>query len=341
MHSPLAICPDLIAGRDRSVAFRTAWPTDDPGLSRADNLACSACCSRADTAVGVADGLIGARTRDAIRAEQARLGMPVTGRAEQRLLAALRGGRRTSGAGHVACSPGSRADGATYPERQGWGRRTSEPRIAAPRDVALRHALSLKCTLGARGCSDSLFVCENTGSTVRGLPALDAHSGGGAPFDGSGQRTARGAANTPSHTARCPRGQFRCPGWGRWFVSAGNAHGRGNDRPPAARRPARSAAAALVTSLKDHNVTTDSSMSSAAPGSDLREAPLEYHRDPVRGKISVNATKPLSNQRDLSLAYSPRRGVSCLDIQGRSGLCGRSTPRAAIWSAWSPTARPC
>ncbi|MGD9587124.1 MAG: peptidoglycan-binding domain-containing protein, partial [Brachymonas sp.] len=45
-------------------------------------------------AVGVAEGLIGARTRDAIRAEQARLGMPVTGRAGQRLLAALRGGAR-------------------------------------------------------------------------------------------------------------------------------------------------------------------------------------------------------------------------------------------------------
>ena len=37
----------------------------------------------------------------------------------------------------------------------------------------------------------------------------------------------------------------------------------------------------------------------------LREAALEYHRAPSRGKISVTPTKPLLNQRDLSLAYSP------------------------------------
>ena len=34
----------------------------------------------------------------------------------------------------------------------------------------------------------------------------------------------------------------------------------------------------------------------------LRDAACEYHRTPTRGKISVNPTKPLSNQRDLSLA---------------------------------------
>ena len=37
----------------------------------------------------------------------------------------------------------------------------------------------------------------------------------------------------------------------------------------------------------------------------LRDAALEYHRAPTRGKISITPTKPLSNQRDLSLAYSP------------------------------------
>ena len=36
----------------------------------------------------------------------------------------------------------------------------------------------------------------------------------------------------------------------------------------------------------------------------LREAALEYHRSPTRGKIAVTPTKPLSNQRDLSLVYS-------------------------------------
>jgi malate dehydrogenase (oxaloacetate-decarboxylating)(NADP+) len=38
---------------------------------------------------------------------------------------------------------------------------------------------------------------------------------------------------------------------------------------------------------------------------DLDEMALAYHRNPVPGKISVTPTKPLSNQRDLALAYSP------------------------------------
>ncbi|MEZ5664728.1 MAG: NADP-dependent malic enzyme [Burkholderiaceae bacterium] len=47
----------------------------------------------------------------------------------------------------------------------------------------------------------------------------------------------------------------------------------------------------------------------------LRDAALEYHRSPSKGKIAVNATKPLSNQRDLSLAYSPGVAYPCLEIQ--------------------------
>ena len=47
----------------------------------------------------------------------------------------------------------------------------------------------------------------------------------------------------------------------------------------------------------------------------LREAALEYHRSPVKGKIAVMPTKALSNQRDLSLAYSPGVAYPCLDIQ--------------------------
>jgi len=44
---------------------------------------------------------------------------------------------------------------------------------------------------------------------------------------------------------------------------------------------------------------------------DLREAALEYHRLPTPGKISVQATKPLANQRDLALAYSPGVAYAC------------------------------
>jgi malate dehydrogenase (oxaloacetate-decarboxylating)(NADP+) len=47
----------------------------------------------------------------------------------------------------------------------------------------------------------------------------------------------------------------------------------------------------------------------------LRDAAREYHRLPTRGKISITPTKPLSNQRDLSLAYSPGVAYPCLDIQ--------------------------
>jgi len=43
----------------------------------------------------------------------------------------------------------------------------------------------------------------------------------------------------------------------------------------------------------------------------LREGALQYHRAPVPGKISVMATKPLANQRDLALAYSPGVAVAC------------------------------
>lgn len=46
----------------------------------------------------------------------------------------------------------------------------------------------------------------------------------------------------------------------------------------------------------------------------FREGALDYHRRPVPGKISVNATKPLANQRDLALAYSPGVAFACEEI---------------------------
>ena len=52
----------------------------------------------------------------------------------------------------------------------------------------------------------------------------------------------------------------------------------------------------------------------------LREAAREYHRSPVRGKISITPTKPLLNQRDLSLAYSPGVAYPCLDIAADPSL---------------------
>lgn len=41
---------------------------------------------------------------------------------------------------------------------------------------------------------------------------------------------------------------------------------------------------------------------------ELDRAALEYHEFPTSGKIEIHPTKPLSNQRDLALAYT--RGVA-------------------------------
>jgi malate dehydrogenase (oxaloacetate-decarboxylating)(NADP+) len=44
---------------------------------------------------------------------------------------------------------------------------------------------------------------------------------------------------------------------------------------------------------------------------DLRSGALVYHRLPRPGKIEIQATKPLGNQRDLALAYSPGVAAAC------------------------------
>lgn len=62
----------------------------------------------------------------------------------------------------------------------------------------------------------------------------------------------------------------------------------------------------------------------------LREAALEYHRSPNKGKISVTPTKALSNQRDLSLAYSPGVAYPCLDIQADPTLAAEYTARGNL-----------
>src|SRR6195952_1809190 len=62
----------------------------------------------------------------------------------------------------------------------------------------------------------------------------------------------------------------------------------------------------------------------------LRDAALEYHRSPVRGKIKVMPTKPLSNQRDLSLAYSPGVAYACLAIEADPSLASEYTSRGNL-----------
>jgi len=62
----------------------------------------------------------------------------------------------------------------------------------------------------------------------------------------------------------------------------------------------------------------------------LREAAREYHRSPVKGKISITPTKPLLNQRDLSLAYSPGVAYPCLDIAADPSLAADFTARGNL-----------
>ncbi len=70
--------------------FVTAWPTDDPGLSRAERRNLQTLLLMRGHDIGEVDGALGEKSRAAIRAEQARLGWTVDGRAGQRLLQTLR-----------------------------------------------------------------------------------------------------------------------------------------------------------------------------------------------------------------------------------------------------------
>ncbi|NMG16489.1 NADP-dependent malic enzyme [Aromatoleum bremense] len=72
----------------------------------------------------------------------------------------------------------------------------------------------------------------------------------------------------------------------------------------------------------------------------IRSAALDYHRYPQPGKISVTPTKVLSNQRDLSLAYSPGVAAACdaivedpaeaANLTARSNLIGVVTNGTAV-----------
>ncbi|MDT2022922.1 NADP-dependent malic enzyme [Methylocella sp. CPCC 101449] len=60
---------------------------------------------------------------------------------------------------------------------------------------------------------------------------------------------------------------------------------------------------------------------------DLRTGALVYHRYPKPGKLEVQATKPLGNQRDLALAYSPGVAVACEAIVADESEAANLTAR--------------
>ncbi|WP_336966227.1 lytic murein transglycosylase [Acinetobacter pittii] len=70
--------------------FVASWPTDDPGTSRAERREIQQFLINRGYDIGAVDGLIGDKTRVAIRQEQTRLGLNPTGRAGQQILRAFR-----------------------------------------------------------------------------------------------------------------------------------------------------------------------------------------------------------------------------------------------------------
>lgn len=86
----IAHLSNLVEQSGGSTSFSTPWPTDDVGLSRAQNRELQILLLARGHDIGSADGMIGAKTRDAIKAEQQRLGHKVDGRAGQKLLGALK-----------------------------------------------------------------------------------------------------------------------------------------------------------------------------------------------------------------------------------------------------------
>ncbi|MBS8258932.1 lytic murein transglycosylase [Roseibium polysiphoniae] len=73
----IALLSELVSGGE---PFKTPWPTNDPGLSRAQRLELQKLLNRNGFDVGEPDGKVGPATRAGIKKAEARYGLPVTGR---------------------------------------------------------------------------------------------------------------------------------------------------------------------------------------------------------------------------------------------------------------------
>jgi malate dehydrogenase (oxaloacetate-decarboxylating)(NADP+) len=62
----------------------------------------------------------------------------------------------------------------------------------------------------------------------------------------------------------------------------------------------------------------------------LRQAALDYHREPRPGKLEIRATKPLANGRDLARAYSPGVAEACIEIAKDPATASLYTSRANL-----------
>jgi lytic murein transglycosylase len=74
-------------------AFLTPWPTDDPGLSRAERREVQTLLMQRGYDIGEVDGMIGSNTREAIQDVQRRAGMQPDGRAGRKILDVLHDAR--------------------------------------------------------------------------------------------------------------------------------------------------------------------------------------------------------------------------------------------------------
>ena len=72
------------------------------------------------------------------------------------------------------------------------------------------------------------------------------------------------------------------------------------------------------------------SFSQRSHNDELSEAALYFHRYPRPGKLEVQPTKPLGNQRDLALAYSPGVAAPCLAIRDNPECADDYTARANL-----------
>ena len=63
---------------------------------------------------------------------------------------------------------------------------------------------------------------------------------------------------------------------------------------------------------------------------DIRQAALDYHRLPRPGKLAIVATKPLANQHDLALAYTPGVAAACQAIVADPGAAADYTARGNL-----------
>jgi lytic murein transglycosylase len=84
----IALLGDRLKGRP---GIRTAWPTDDPPLSRAQRRELQQLLTARGFDVGEPDGKIGAKTRDAIKEVERQIGLQPRGRPGGKVLQALRG----------------------------------------------------------------------------------------------------------------------------------------------------------------------------------------------------------------------------------------------------------